>query len=117
MNYAFNSPYKALVPPISDLWNRPVYFFVAWKEVITLHEKNKAEKAIEHRNNNLDDYAKRRYFMKMHGIEPVDPVSRVFGTGKEKTEAELEAAALKTDQPVVEEKHEPEQKKKRFGLF
>lgn len=117
MNYAFNSPYKALVPPISDLWNRPTYFFVAWKEVITLHEKDKAQKAIEHRNNSLDDYAKRRYFMKMHGIEPVDPVSRIFGKGKEPTTEELEAEAMKTGEPVTEEKQEPEQKKKRFGIF
>jgi hypothetical protein len=116
MNYAFNSPYKALVPPISDLWHRPTYFFVAWKEVITLHEKDKAQKAIEHRNANLDDHAKRKYFMKMHGIEPKDPVTMVFGRGKEESVEALEAEVLKTPAPVVEEKPQ-EQKKKRFGIF
>lgn len=117
MNYAFNSPYKALVPPLSDLWNRPTYFFVAWKEVILLHEKDKAQKAIDHRNSNIDDHAKRMYFMKMHGIEPKDPVSMVFGKGKEKSVEELEAEAMKTSPVAVEEKQEPEPKKKRFGIF
>lgn len=95
MNYAYNSPYKALCPPISDLWNRPTYFFLAWKEVITLHEKDKAQRAIDHRNNTNDDVIKRRYFMKMHGIEPKDPVTMVFGKDEGKSLEELEAEIMK----------------------
>ncbi|KAM0428974.1 hypothetical protein ACHAPT_006778 [Fusarium lateritium] len=119
MNYAYNSPYKDLVPPISDLWTHPIHFFVAWKNVITLHEKDKAEKAVEHRTRHLDDVAKRRYFMKMHGIETKDPVSIVFGKGEEKSEGELEAAAMGREPPqkTEEEKKPEEAKKKWLGIF
>ncbi|RSL39054.1 hypothetical protein CEP53_014353 [Fusarium sp. AF-6] len=117
MNYAYNSPYKELVPPISDLWTHPIHFFVAWKNVILLHEKDKADKAVEHRTRHLDDVAKRRYFMKMHGIETKDPVSIVFGKGEEKSEDELEAAAMGREPPQkVEEEKKPE-KKKWLGIF
>ncbi|KAL2214171.1 hypothetical protein CC79DRAFT_1328075 [Sarocladium strictum] len=117
MNYAFNSPYKALVPPISDLWNRPTYFFVAWKEVITLHEKDKAQKAIDHRNASLDDHAKRQYFMKMHGIEAKDPVTMIFGKGKDDPVDAVEGESSNSPMAAVVEQAEPEQKKKRFGIF
>lgn len=118
MNYAYNSPFKELVPPISDLWNNPVYFFVAWKEVIISHEKDKAIKAGEHRTRNLDDVAKRKYFMKMHGIEAKDPVQMVFGKDETKSEEELEAAAMGKDIPdKVEEEKQPEPKKKWLGIF
>lgn len=118
MNYAYNSPYKDLVPPISDLWTHPIHFFVAWKNVIMLHEKDKAEKAVEHRTRHLDDVAKRRYFMKMHGIETKDPVSIVFGKGEEKSEDELEAAAMGREPPQkIEEEKKPEEKKKWLGIF
>ncbi|KAI8718385.1 hypothetical protein NCS52_00617400 [Fusarium sp. LHS14.1] len=118
MNYAYNSPYKELVPPISDLWTHPIHFFVAWKNVILLHEQDKAEKAVEHRTRHLDDVAKRRYFMKMHGIETKDPVSIVFGKGEEKSEDELEAAAMGREPPQkTEEEKKPEEKKKWLGIF
>lgn len=117
MNYAFNSPYKALVPPISDLWNRPTYFFVAWKEVITLHEKDKAQKAIDHRNASLDDHAKRQYFMKMHGIEAKDPVTMIFGKGKDDPVDAIEGESSNSPTAAVVEQPESEQKKKRFGIF
>lgn len=119
MNYAYNSPFKELVPPISDLWNRPIYFFLAWKEVIVMHEKDKAVKAREHRNGHIDDVAKRRYFMKMHGIEAKDPVQMVFGKDEQKSEEELEALALGKEIPqkveVGEKAEEP--KKKWFGIL
>ncbi|KAI8672161.1 hypothetical protein LRP88_03322 [Fusarium phalaenopsidis] len=119
MNYAYNSPYKELVPPISDLWTQPIHFFVGWKNVILLHEQDKAEKAVEHRTRHLDDVAKRRYFMKMHGIETKDPVSIVFGKGEEKSEDELEAAAMGREPPqkTEEEKKPEEAKKKWLGIF
>ncbi|KAM6505029.1 hypothetical protein FSOLCH5_014943 [Fusarium solani] len=119
MNYAYNSPYKELVPPISDLWTHPIHFFVGWKNVILLHEQDKAEKAVEHRTRHLDDVAKRRYFMKMHGIETKDPVSIVFGKGEEKSEDELEAAAMGREPPqkTEEEKKPEEAKKKWLGIF
>ncbi|KAJ4215423.1 hypothetical protein NW759_009839 [Fusarium solani] len=119
MNYAYNSPYKELVPPISDLWTHPIHFFIGWKNVILLHEQDKAEKAVEHRTRHLDDVAKRRYFMKMHGIETKDPVSIVFGKGEEKSEDELEAAAMGREPPqkTEEEKKPEEAKKKWLGIF
>ncbi|KAM5345789.1 hypothetical protein ACJ41O_011650 [Fusarium nematophilum] len=120
MNYAQNSPFKDLVPPISDLWTHPLRFFASWRNVIILHEKDKAEKAVEHRTRHLDDVAKRRYFMKMHGIETKDPVSIVFGKGDEKSEEDLEAAAMGQEEPqkTAEEKQQVEEpKKKRFGIF
>lgn len=122
MNYAYNSPFKDLVPPISDLWNQPTYFFVAWKNVIFMHEKDKGIKAQEHRTRNLDDVAKRRYFMKMHGIEAKNPVTMVFGNDEEpKSEEELEAAALGLEAPPpnkpAEKDAEQQPKKKWFGIF
>ncbi|KAI5456337.1 hypothetical protein BGZ63DRAFT_367091 [Mariannaea sp. PMI_226] len=119
MNYAYNSPFKDLAPPISDLWSNPIHFFNAWKYVIVEHEKDKALKAGEHRTRHIDDVAKRRYFMKMHGIEPKDPVSVVFGKDEPKSEEELEAAAMGHElppKPAGEEKKD-EPKKKWFGVF
>ncbi|KAF4428373.1 hypothetical protein F53441_14042 [Fusarium austroafricanum] len=88
------------------------HFFVAWKNVIILHEKDKAEKARDHRTNHLDDVAKRRLFMKMHGIETKDPVTVVFGKGEEGPKPEPDAVEA---EPVQEKAEEP--KKKWLGIF
>ncbi|KAH0599661.1 hypothetical protein MHUMG1_02451 [Metarhizium humberi] len=118
MNYAYNSPFKDLVPPMSDLWHHPSYFFAAWKNVIALHEKDKATKAGEHRTRYLDDVAKRKYYMKVHGIETKDPVSIVFGKDEGKSEEELEAVALGRELPPTSESDEkPEQRKKWLGIW
>ncbi|KAJ6783153.1 hypothetical protein PWT90_01451 [Aphanocladium album] len=119
MNYAYNSPYKELVPPTSALFTDPGYFFAAWKEVILSHEKDKALKAGEHRTRNLDDVAKRRYYMKVHGIEPKDPIAMVFGKGEERPEAEIEALALGKELPpkTEDEAKEEGKRKKWFGIF
>ncbi|RDA86482.1 hypothetical protein CP532_3581 [Ophiocordyceps camponoti-leonardi (nom. inval.)] len=116
LNYTHNSPFKDLVPAISDLWQRPLYFFSAWKNVIILHEKDNAAKAVDHRMAHLDDVAKRRYYMKMHGIEPKDPVSMVFGKGQNKL-PETEAPAAPEMAPVVDVEEKPVQRKKWFGLW
>ncbi|KAF7546491.1 hypothetical protein G7046_g9287 [Stylonectria norvegica] len=118
MNYAYNSPFKELVPPLSDLRNHPFYFFMAWKNVIVMHERDKAAKAVDHRTRHVDDVAKRRYFMKMHGIETKDPITMIFGKGEEeeKPEGEHDASPLAKDVP--EKAVEPaEPKKKWFGIF
>ncbi|KJZ71998.1 hypothetical protein HIM_08559 [Hirsutella minnesotensis 3608] len=94
LNYAYNSPFKDLVPSLSDLWLDPIYFFSAWKNVILMHEQDKAIKAIEHRTRSLDDVAKRRYYMKAHGIETKNPISEAFGNPEQTSLEELEAAAL-----------------------
>lgn len=118
MNYAYNSPFKDLAPSMSDLWQNPTYFFAAWKNVIAMHEKDKAAKAREHRTQYLDDVAKRRYYMKAHGIETKDPVSLVFGKDETKSEEELEAVALGRElSPKPETDDKPEQKKKWLGIW
>ncbi|OAR01138.1 hypothetical protein LLEC1_07993 [Akanthomyces lecanii] len=118
MNYAYNSPYKELVPPTSTLFTDPAYFFVAWKEVILSHEKEKALKAGEHRTRHVDDVAKRRYYMKAHGIEPKDPVTIVFGRGDQRSEAEIEAVALGKEMPQkTPEEEEVGKRKKWFGIL
>ncbi|XWW97802.1 hypothetical protein V2A60_005789 [Cordyceps javanica] len=121
MNYAYNSPYKDLVPPTSALLSDPGYFFAAWKEVILSHEKDKALRAGEHRTRHLDDVAKRRYYMKAHGIEPKDPVGMVFGKGEQRSDAEIEAAALGRELPEKTPEEEAEaaagKRKKWFGIF
>jgi hypothetical protein len=120
MNIAWNSPFKDLLPAGSDLWSNPLYFFAQWKNVILMHERDASEKAIEARRRSLDDVAKRRYYMKMHGIEAKDPVMMVFGKDAP-TEEELEAAAMGREPPVkpdaenVSAKSEP--RKKWFGIF
>lgn len=116
MNYAYNSPYKELVPPTSSLFTDPGYFFVAWKEVILSHERDKALKAGEHRTRHLDDVAKRRYYMKVHGIETKDPISMVFGKGEKLSEAEIEAVALGREVPETTPE-EPAKRKKWLGIF
>lgn len=115
MNYAYNSPFKELVPPISDLWQHPLYFFTAWKNVIIMHERDKGAKAQEARFQHLDDVAKRRYFMKMHGIETKDPISVVWGRGEKIPDEQLEAKALGLEPPPVEERPQP--RKKWFGFI
>ncbi|KHN99231.1 uncharacterized protein MAM_02929 [Metarhizium album ARSEF 1941] len=117
MNYACNSPFKDLVPPMSDLWHHPTYFFAAWKNVIALHEKDKATKAHEHRTMYLDDVAKRKYYMKVHGIETKDPVSMVFGKDGEKSEEKLEAAALGRELPQTSESSAKPEPKKWLGIW
>lgn len=84
-----------------------------------MHEKDKAAKATEHRTRHLDDVAKRRYFMKTHGIETKDPISVVFGKGEELSEEEIEAVALGREVPgkTVQEGRVEEPKKKWFGIF
>lgn len=86
-----------------------------------LHEKDKAQKAIEHRNRSLDDVAKRRYYMKTHGIEAKDPVAMVFGRDQGKSIEELEAEALGHELPQKPEGKAPEEaqqpRKKWFGIF
>lgn len=116
MNYAYNSPFKELVPPISDLWQHPAYFFTGWKNVIVMHERNKGMKAQEARFQNLDDVAKRKYFMKMHGIEVKDPVSVVFGRGEKMTDGQAEARVLGLEEPPKEEEP-PAPRKKWFGVL
>ncbi|GJN75152.1 hypothetical protein VFPFJ_06699 [Purpureocillium lilacinum] len=118
LNYAYNSPFKDLVPPISDLWAQPTYFFAQWKNVIAMHEKDKALKASEHRTRHLDDVAKRQYYMKTHGIEAKDPVTMVFGKDDNRSVEELEATALGRELPPKEEgEAKPEQRKKWFGIL
>lgn len=118
MNYAHNSPFKDLVPPIADLWQDPIYFFVAWKNVIIMHERDKGAKAQERRFDHLDDVAKRRYFMKMHGIEVKDPITVTFGRGKRMSDEEVEAKVLGMEPPPPpsEEDREP-LRKKWFGFI
>ncbi|UNI19790.1 hypothetical protein JDV02_005944 [Purpureocillium takamizusanense] len=118
LNYAYNSPFKDLVPSISDLWAQPTYFFAQWKNVIVMHEKDKADKAREHRTRHLDDVAKRQYYMKTHGIEAKDPVTMVFGKDDNRTVDELEATALGRELPPKQEQEaKPEQRKKWFGIL
>ena len=77
LNYAWNSPFAHLVPPLGDLFRQPGAFFSAWMTVIRLHDADKTARIQELRLARTDDLAKRRYFMRMHGIEVKDPVSVV----------------------------------------
>lgn len=107
------------MPPISDLWKEPVYFFTAWKNVIIMHEQDKSTKANDHRMRHLDDLAKRKLFMKMHGIDPKEPFFRIFGKG-EKMRPDREPAPSKAgpDTPhSTDEQEKPAQRKKWFGVF
>lgn len=119
MNYATNSPFKDLLPPISDFWQHPIHFVTAWKNVIVMHERDKGIKAYEHRIAHQNDVAKRRYYMKMHGIETKDPITSVFGKSDEKSEERLEAEAFGKDVPETKEGPEadPKGRNKLFGIF
>lgn len=119
MNYAHNSPFKDLVPPISDLWEHPIYFCVAWKNVIVMHERDKSAKAQERRFQVLDDVAKRKYYMKMHGIETKDPINVVFGRGEnldKLRDEQLEARVLDLEPPMSADDVKPP-RKKWFGIL
>lgn len=116
LNYVHHSPFKDLVPPISDLWNEPAYFFSAWKNVIIMHERDKSDKAVDHRMRSLDDLAKRKLFMKMHGIEPKDPILMVFGKG-EKMWPEADSGPDAAPEPEPEDQEKPVQRKKWLGIF
>lgn len=116
MNYAANSPFKEFLPPVSDFWGHPIDFLNQWKNVIAMHEKDKAIRAYEHRQDHQNDTAKRRYFMKMHGIETKDPITSVFGKDEPQTDEEIEAVALGFEPPNGEEA-KPKQRKKMWGIF
>jgi hypothetical protein len=117
MNIATNSPFKELLPPISDLWRQPVHFFSTWTNVILMHERDKGIRAYEHRIAHQNDVAKRRYYMKMHGIETKDPITSVFGKSDEKSEMELEAEAFGTEMPEKVEEVKSKERSKLFGIF
>lgn len=117
LNYAYNSPFKDLVPPISDLWRSPAAFVSQWKQVIVMHEKEKALKAGEHRTRHLDDVAKRQFYMKAHGIEAKDPVTMVFGKDDQRSVEELEAAAMGRELLPKEGAAETPARKKWFGIL
>ncbi|CAG9944160.1 hypothetical protein V2G26_015911 [Clonostachys chloroleuca] len=117
MNYASNSPFKELLPPASSFWSHPIEFFLGWKNVIVMHERDKAIRAFEHRMEHQNDVAKRRYYMKMHGIETKDPITMIFGKSeKEQTDEEIEAEALGTAVPQAEDAKPPE-RRKFWGIF
>ncbi|KAI6780361.1 uncharacterized protein J7T54_005463 [Emericellopsis cladophorae] len=120
MDYVMNSPFKDLLPPISDLFKHPINFFYGWWDVIVMHERDKSIKARESRDQHQADVHKRRYFMKMHGIEPKNPITMVFGKDeKEMSEEELEAKALGKELPETPqtEGETPAGRKKLLGLF
>ena len=116
MNYAQSSPFKDLIPPISDLWRQPFHFVDSWVSVVAMHERDKALRAYEKRIEAQNDTAKRRYYMKMHGIEPTNPVEVVFGKADDgKSVAEIEADALGYEVPEGEKTTRP--RRKWFGIF
>ena len=83
-----------------------------------MHEKDKSLRAYEDRIQHQNDVMKRKYFMKMHGIEAKDPVSVVFGKSEEKSDAQIEAEALGLEPPPPETAEDkPPQRKKMFGIF
>ena len=54
--------------------------------------------------------------MKMHGIEPTNPINVVFGKGDDgKSDAEIEAEALGYEVPEEEKTTPP--RRKWFGIF
>lgn len=84
-----------------------------------LHEQDKGIKAYEHRIAQQNDVAKRRFYMKTHGIETKDPVTLVFGKGDDGASAEqIEAEALGRELPPADQaKDQAPARKKLFGLF
>ncbi|PHH77579.1 hypothetical protein CDD80_465 [Ophiocordyceps camponoti-rufipedis] len=125
LNYTHNSPYKDLVPPLADLWHQPGYFFSAWKNVMILHDRHQAAKAYDRRMANLDDVAKRQYYMKMHGIEPKSLITMVLGSdgdkGVEEKDEEKKIVGGDGDGGVAvdgaEVGEKPLQTKKWFGVW
>uniref|UniRef100_A0A8H7NL66 Uncharacterized protein n=1 Tax=Bionectria ochroleuca TaxID=29856 RepID=A0A8H7NL66_BIOOC len=104
-------------PPASSFWSHPIEFFLGWKNVIVMHERDKAIRAFEHRMEHQNDVVKRRYYMKMHGIETKDPITMIFGKSeKEQTDEEIEAEALGTAVPKAEDAKPPE-RRKFWGIF
>lgn len=97
MNFAHTSPFKNLLPPVSDMWSEPITFTRTWMNVMSIHFADANQKAFASRSANLDDVLKRQAFQKAHGTEK-GPMERYFGFGKrdpdedKKKEAEVEAA-------------------------
>lgn len=118
LNYAVNSPFKHLVPPISDLFRQPLSFVAAWRNVMLLHEQDRSQRAAAHRQQHQSDVMKRQYYMKMHGIEAKNPITAVFGKGEERSDEEIEAAALGLETPGQEAGEEKKpQRRKMWGIF
>jgi len=118
MHYATYSPYKDLVPPISDLWTRPFHYFSMWKHVIILHEQHKNVRATEEKLARQNDNMKQRYYRKMHGIEEKNPIHSVFGKPQDdKTDAQIEADALGRELTEEEMKEVKPERKKWLGIW
>ena len=97
MNFAHTSPFKNLLPPVSDMWSEPITFARAWSSVMSLHFADANKKAYQSRSANLDDVLKRQAFQKVHNTEK-GPMERYFGFGKrdpdeDKKEEEAKEAA------------------------
>lgn len=101
---------------MSDLWRQPLSFFSAWRTVMRLHEEDRSARAAASREQHLSDVMKRQYFMKMHGIEAKNPITTVFGKGEERSDEEIEAAALGLETPDGAEEKKP-QRRKMWGIF
>jgi transposase len=118
MHYATYSPYRDLVPPISDLWTQPFHFFSMWKHVIILHEQHKNVRATEEKLARQNDNMKQRYYRKMHGIEEKNPIHSVFGKPQDdKTDAQIEAEALGRELTEEEIKEVKPERKKWLGIW
>ena len=84
---------------------------------MVLHEQDRGARVAANREQHQNDVMKRKYYMKMHGIEAKDPITSVFG-GKteESTDEEIEAAALGLDPPEGSEEKKP-RRRKMWGII
>lgn len=118
MNFAHTSPFKHLLPPISELSEHPIDFIQAYLSVMKLHNQHNSQMAFESRNKKMDDVLKRQAFQMAHKSEK-GPMEKYFGLGRKEPDADEPAPEAEADAQAAAKGGaiEEEKPKKKFGLF
>ncbi|PKS06992.1 hypothetical protein jhhlp_005589 [Lomentospora prolificans] len=111
MNFAHTSPFKHLLPPISEFSEHPIDFIQTYLSVLKLHNQHNSQLAFESRSKKMDDVLKRQAFQRAHNSEK-GPIEKYFGLGRKEPEPDEEPAPEAKPEIVEEEKP-----KNKFGIF
>jgi hypothetical protein len=122
LNYTHHSPFKHLVPPVSDLWQNPTQFFGTWINVIRLHEADRNARVIASREQKLDDLAKKRHFQAAHGLDKQNAVKNFLSSKEESAEVSGDPQPVAMVAAETTESPQPgpqpaQNQKKWFGVF
>ncbi|SPO03384.1 uncharacterized protein DNG_06067 [Cephalotrichum gorgonifer] len=113
INFTHTSPFKHLIPPVSDAYDQPITFLRTWMSVLSVHYEDANRKAFESRSRKMDDVLKRQAFQRAHETEK-GPMEKYFGFGRQEPEEDTTA---KVEEQQAEAPAAEQKPKKWFGIF